>query len=423
MFKTSKKRLPALVLAALSGTASAAGFQLLEQSASGLGNAYAGSAATAADASTVYYNPAGMTELSGRNLSLGVNYIDLSSQYSDKGSTGRFAGTGENNGGDAAPVPNGYFTTQLSDSLFLGLGLGAPFGQKTDYSDSWRGRATAITTDIKTININPSLAWKINERWSLGGGVSYQKFDAAYSQGVTSVPSFGLSSATIVIGGDSYAWGWNLGMLFKPDASTKIGLSYRSSVKHKLDGTYRCDGGPASACTAVFGANVRGNAKLDIELPDTWIFSLARQVSERWEVLGDLSHTGWSSIPGINIRLSNGATLSKQYNWRDTTRVALGANYKVDDRWKAKFGIAYDQGVVDDTHRTPRLPDANRWWFSVGGQYKASANGTLDFGYTYIKADKARVADTSTTAIGGGVLNGEFASHVQILGLQYSAKF
>ncbi|MFW2455596.1 OmpP1/FadL family transporter, partial [Methyloversatilis discipulorum] len=229
----------ALAIGAFGSTAShAAAFQLLEGNASGLGNAYAGSAAVAEDASTVFFNPAGMTLLPGRNVAFSVDLVRPQAEFSDRGSTGPGGAPGVGgNGGDAgdwAAVPAGYMTWQLTDRLFAGLGVGAPFGLKTEYPNSWVGRFHAVKSELKTVNINPSIAFKVSDVFSVGFGVNFQRIDAD----LTKVATAGGGSALLGrIEGDDTAWGWNIGAMYQLSPTTRLGLAYRSKIDYELKGT------------------------------------------------------------------------------------------------------------------------------------------------------------------------------------------
>jgi len=415
MKKMNQKLLPALVATVFTGAAGSAGaaaFGLLEQSGSGLGNAYAGSAAVAEDASTIYYNPAGMTRLKGKNVSAGVNYINLEAKFKDKGSTVLANGAQSIDGGDDGLVPNGYFSYQLNDQWFAGVGVSVPYGQRTNYPSSWKGSYTAMDTDIQSINVNPSIAFKVNDAVSLGFGVDYQFFKATYSTNVSFSAPLG---NVLKIQGSTKSWGWNTGALFNLSDATRVGISYRSKIKHKIDS------GNWST------SNASGPASLNIELPDTWIISAVHKLNDKWELLADVSQQGWSSIPKLVINTpgwAGGNVQTKQYNWKDTTRLALGANYQYTDQVKLRVGIATDEGVVDDAHRTARLPDADRIWYSFGVQYKPTKDSAVDLAYTYVKANKATVSDLISAANPAlGKVNGEYDSNVQVVGVQYSMNF
>lgn len=429
------RRLPVLVALAFAGSASAAGFQLLEQNASGLGNAYAGSAAVAENASTVFYNPAGMTELREREVSLGGTLIQTSYQFNNQGSsTGVLAGDG-NDGGGLGFVPNAYMTWALSKDLYVGLGIGAPFGLKTEYDNPWAGAAQSVKFDIKTANLNPSVAWRVNEVVSLGFGVNYQKLEAEYVRAVGTL-SPGLAASTATLNLDSEAWGWNAGALFKLGPATRLGISYRSAIKHELDGNVAVSGNGTAAATATAAAlNAGGassNVSTSIKLPDTLILSATHKLNERWEVLGDISWTGWSSIPKVDILrtsgLLNGTTAQTlDTDFRDTWRVAAGANYTLDSAWKLKFGLAYDQTPVKDAeHRLVSLPDNDRVWFSVGAQYQPNKATTVDVGTTYLYVRDSDINNDQRSAVAvanHGLVKGNYDASALLFGVQWSMAF
>lgn len=431
----SLRLIPALMAVAFSGGASASGFQLLEQNASGIGNSYAGSAAVADNASTIYFNPAGMTQLQAREVSFGLTAVDISFKFKDQGSSvGALAGTG--NGGDAGGwgfIPNGYLSWAITKDLYVGLGVGAPFGLSTSYNKRWLGAAQSQEFDIKTINLNPSIAYRVNDMVSVGFGVNWQKIDAEYKRlaGITA----GTSLVTAKLKLDDDAWGWNAGVLFKLSPATKVGLSYRSTIKYKTTGTssLTSDGSPLGNGTlaALNAAGASSNVKASLEVPDTFILSGTHQLNDRWEMLGDVSWTGWSSIPKVDIIRTSGVangsvaqTLDTKF--RDTWRVAIGANYKLNDAWKLKLGIAHDQTPVSSAeHRLVSLPDNDRTWFSVGAEWKIDKQSRLDLGLAYLYVNDASVRNNQTTGqpVPRGVVNGSYEDYAWILGAQYSLAF
>lgn len=425
------RTLPLLLAGLFSGSASAAGFGLLEQNASGIGNAYAGSAALADDASTIFFNPAGMTRLAGRSFAVGADAVRPSNKFRNNGSIGALGRPAGGDGGDAgdwAGIPFGYLSWQLSPSLFVGLGLSAPFGLKTEYDPGWIGRFQATKSEIVSININPSVAWKVNDMVSLGLGVSYMRFEAELGNKV-SLGAAGEIDAKVQ--GDDDAWGWNVGALFQISPSTRIGAAYRSSIKQHLEGDVSFGRTGVALVDAGIAANpalANVGIRADIELPDSFTLSVVQQLTDRWEMVGDLSWTGWSKIPRLQIYRSSGAlsgTLLSQeeLQWRDTYRVALGGNYKYNDQWKFRFGIAWDQSPVGDTYRAPRLPDNDRTWLAVGAQYKPNKDAAIDFGYTYIFVKDAPINNNAGAQATKGLLRGEYESNVHVLGVQYAQSF
>ncbi|MGB0128013.1 MAG: outer membrane protein transport protein [Rhodocyclaceae bacterium] len=420
------RAIPALLAAAFAGHAGASGFQLLEQNASGLGNSYAGSAAVADNASTIYFNPAGMTQLQAREVSLGINAVKPSFKFNNGNSaTGGLSGDG-GDGGDWAFVPNAYLSWALNKDLYVGLGIGAPFGLVTEYENPWVGAAHSRKFEIKTININPSIAYRVNDKVSLGVGLNWQKLEAEYIRTV-GIASAGLRGSTATMELDDSAWGWNIGALFNVSPTTKVGVSYRSAIEYKATGNVKVTG-PSPALNAAGTSDV----KADIEFPDTVVLSATQDLSDRWQLLGDLSWTGWSSIPKVDIYRTSGAgdgTIAQtlETKFRDTWRVALGANYKLDDAWKLKFGIAYDQSPVHNADdRLTALPDNNRFWFSTGAQWKPNKAATVDLGLAYLYIKDTDINNDQRSAnplLNRGLVNGTYDSSIWILGAQYSMAF
>lgn len=402
----------------------ASGFQLMEQNGSGLGNAYAGSAAVAENASTIFFNPAGMTQLRATELSAGFTPVITSFEFTNKGSSvGALAGTGNgDNAGGFALIPNSYISHALNKDLFVGIGLSAPFGLKTEYDRPWLGGAQALMFDIKTINLNPSVAYRVNDAVSLGLGINYMYMEAEY-QRLAAVVSPATASTLVTLKADDAAFGWNVGGLFKLSDTTSLGISYRSKVEQNLEGTLKFAGPIAGGPTTY-----NGSAKADLELPDTVILSLKHQLNKDWLLLGDISHTGWSSVDQVHIVRTSGAlsgvtVQTLDANFRDTWRVALGATQQYTPSWKIKYGAAYDQTPVRDAaHRLVSLPDNDRFWLSLGAQWTPSKTSALDFGFAYLIVDDAAI-NNNQTASGRGTVTGSYEASVMILGAQYSMAF
>ena len=418
--KRKRVVLLAAALAASPGIAGGAGFQLLEQNASGLGNAYAGQAAAAENASAIFYNPASMTLLPGTHFSASALALRLSIKFSDSGAStapnGAGVPAGGSHGGDAGGdwnyLPSLFLTKQISPKLWFGLGVSAPFGLKTQYEPDFIGRFQSQKTVIKSYDINPSVAYKANDSLSFAVGLSYQhsslELDRSAFLGVE-VPSH--------LDLDSNAWGWNAGVLFTPARGTRVGLSHRSSTNHHMSGTVDIVGVPGFPMPAT----------LDVRLPATTSAALALDVSEKLQMLSDFTYTHWSSIKAVPVVLATG-TVADTFNvqFRDGWRIGAGANYRWSQQVTLKTGIAYERSPVVSQYRTTPLPDEDRWWLGIGAKWAVSKSGTIDIGYAHAFVPwDANINSQRGVGVplGQGSVIGHYRASIDIVGLQYSHAF
>ncbi len=400
--------------------ARAAAFGLVEHGASGIGNAFAGAAATAEDASTVWWNPAGMARLkNGRHLAVSGSVISPSTTFSNRASVppgARPLGTGGGDAGDTAVVPSLFFATDLGPRWNLGLGVSVPFGLSTEYASDWIGRFHGISSEIKTLNVNPAVSYKINDAISIGFGVNYQRAEVDTRTAV----NLGIAEAQNTLSVDGDAWGFNAGVLFNVGPDTRVGLHYRSAVDHELDG----------ATNFTTPAVPSSNARLDVKTPASFSLSAAHQLDDRWELLADVSWWQWSNVQSVPVVRTSGPAAGGTagtfvFNFDNSWRASIGANYKLSNAWTLKIGAAFDQTPVpNDETRTVRLPDSDRYWLSAGAKFRVSPVGSLDFGYTFIKARDASInSNLGTGPTGAGLVNGTYEADVHLIGVQYQHTF
>ncbi|MRW92817.1 transporter [Duganella sp. FT80W] len=446
---------------ALSGAASASGYQFGSQTISGQGSAFS-NAAEANDASVLFTNPAAMARLKGTELSAGLTLVVPHSSYTDLGSTNVLGKpTGGGNGGTFAPklagAPSFYLTHEINDRLAVGVGMFVPYGAKLDYGDNWVGRYSLQSIELKTVDINPSVSFKLNDRHSIGLGVSAQYMTAKMKQAgdVTTAAAeigaqYGSSSAGISgdgqsrISGDDWAYGWNIGYMFQLDEATRFGLAYRSSIKQTLKGDWRWD---FSKVTGSFtGGHLNGvsmralaeeqepssKAAVSLATPETLSANLFHQLNPTIALMGDVTWTRNSRLQDLVISQSNGvgpATI--HMNWRDTYRMSVGLNYQVKEGVMLRTGLGYDQSPISGGQaRHPSLPDSARSLLSVGGSYRLNQNASIDWAYTYmhIKDALAGYTDTCnpalTTCSGNGeTTTGAYKTYIQMVGIQYNHIF
>lgn len=421
--------IPLFLSLAFAGSASAAGFQLQNQNASGTSVAFAGAAAVAEDASTIFFNPAGMTYLPlGHSVSVGGTAINRSVKFNDTGTsrmpvinpltgapTGAFHPLGDNggNGGGTGLAPGMYYSYSVTPALRLGLGFSVTYGSETEYNESFAGRFSGRYTSIHQMNLNPSVAYKVNEVVSLGFGLNYAKSEIEFRQ---NAPFVGAPLG--VLEGDDTAWGWNAGAMFQLSPQTRVGLSYRSAVKFDLEGKQ----------TIAAPLNVDRGITAKLETPDTFSLALSQKLSDRLELLADVTWNGWSSLKALEPMIGSArATAPLRYNFEDTWRVGLGAKYQLNDAWNLRAGIAYDQTPVpDEASRTMTVPDSDRTWLAFGARWKMSPKTSVDMGYAHIFFKDVKTAravmNTAETATLQTV-RGDFKTHAHLLSVQVNYNF
>jgi len=405
----------ASALLVMTGGATASGFALIEQSASGMGNAFAGGAASAEDASTIFFNPAGMSRLNGKQIAVAGHAIRPSAKFTNNGSVAGLGRALGGNGGDAggwAIVPNGYLVMEIDPKLRAGIGFNAPFGLQTEYQNGWAGRFQALKSKVETFNINPSVSYKATDALSLGFGIDYQLIRANLTNAQNFVVGEGLSSLS---GGDA-AWGYNLGALLDLGDGGRLGIAYRSALSYNLSGTL-----VVTTPTGAIAVNKAVTAA--IKMPDSLSLSYFRALDSKWDIMADITQTNWSSFKELRVLdAATGATLSlTPENWRNTLRTSLGASYHYNDQWTARMGLAFDQAGATDVDRTARIPDANRTWLSLGGQYKPTKETAVDFGYSHLFVNSSTINQNLGPL--PGKLAGSYNNSVDILSMQYTHNF
>ncbi len=432
------RQLAAFILAgAVSGyaaQASAAGFAIIEHSAKGMGNAFAGGGAIAEDASTVWFNPASMTRLPSQMEAAG-HVILPTFDFTDKGSTQLDApippgGPGTSallpgapttaEGGTEAFVPNFYYIRKLNESWSFGLAVNAPFGLKTEYNRNWKGRYHAIESEIIDLNVNPALAWKLNDVVSVGAGVSLNYIDAKLSNAVDFGALIGAPGSPAAEGfveneADDISYGFNFGIFAELSERTRLSVAYRSQINHKLEGN--ADFTNPLGIPGFFDDGISVGASL----PDSFSLSAFHMLTSKIGIMGDATWTGWSDIPELRIvfddptNAGGAGTSVEDLQWQDVWRLSLGVNYYQSSQLTLRAGVAYDQAPVSSpTLRTPRLPDNDRVWLAIGASYQVNDRISADFGYAHLFIDDTEISRINGT---GARLIGTYESNADLISL------
>jgi long-chain fatty acid transport protein len=420
------------VLAIAAGSAQAGGFAIREQSAYGMGSAFAGIAAGGA-LSSMFWNPATMTQVPGiQSESVISGIFPYSAHTVDPSSTFAAFGSAGNSGLDAL-VPGSYMSMQIMPKMWIGLSVNSPFGLAVRFPDAWAGRTYAEDTRLETYNATPSIAYEVNDWLSLGAGVQIQYAHADVAFGLP-INGFGVPPGLgqlLSIEGNGWGFGATLGATLKPTPTTTVGIGWRSALNQDINGSLTLPPGP------VFTAPVStpGSVSTTLKLPDVVSLGVRQQIGPQWTLLGTIEWTNWSRIGTSNVNQPSGTvatvagvvpvTLPFQYS--DGWFFSAGAEYKYNDRLSLRAGVAYEISPITDQVRTPRLPDNDRIWLALGGSYQLTPRILLDAAYTHIFVRDTPINITATSGnpwfIPGVTGNyvGSVDSHVDIVsvGLHY----
>ncbi len=457
----------AAVLAPSVGMAS--GYKINEQSAAGMGTAHAGRAAMATDASVVYYNPAAMTELDRAQFSGGFTYINADGEFegSSKNAAllpGEFEGY--DNGGDylgEAFIPFFYYVQPINDQLSVGLGIFTPFGTNTDYNDTFVGGGFADETSLKSIEIQPTIAFKIDEKLSIGGGIDIVYMEGTLSKQTDFIPynpEAGLADPSFIgyenhyeVTGDDWGYGWNIGAYYKLSEATTLGLTYRSEIDLELTGDSEFE--DQTGITFFNGAGISGPfesraqaSKVPLTTPESATLAITHQLTNELLLQAGTTWTGWSSFQNFDVIATentdggfadgfadpsdfSASTLGNGYighiteKWDDVWAVSFGATYQLNDRIALRTGYAYDQSPVSDEYRTARVPSSDRQWITAGVQYVLNNDLSFDVaaGYLFMYPmdinEKSR--DLNDDEIGNAELTGEY--EIDVFGLAFQVNY
>lgn len=408
-------------LIAMASSTYAAGFMLTEQSASSLGRAYAGAGVDGTDISGVFYNPATMTLHPGTQIQAGFVAIGLELDY--KGNDG----TTENGRANTQPIPFGYISHQATDNVWVGLAMTVPFGMGTEYDDNWSLAKRGISAQVLTFDFNPNVAWKLSEKVSLGAGMSIQYAAADLKM------RDDLANMTVdgEVDADSWAWGFNVGMMWTPADNLRFGLSYRSKVNHHAKGDFTVNNLRLDN-TAITGAYLdealknstlgalwgKHDAAVSLSTPAWLMATAAWDVNDLLSLYATFRWTDWSSFKDLDINYSKNVHNA----WKDTYLVSLGADMRFYDWWTMRAGIGYETSAVDEArYRTAIIPDADRLWLALGSSFKVAKDFQLDVSAAWLHGigERDLYADDK-----GGVKAGRFDTlDAYLLGVQMVYKF
>ena len=401
----------ALTAVLLCGNAQAAGFHLREQSSAAQGNAYAGATAGAEENSYAYYNVAGLTRQKGTQFSAGASYIAPKATAKNVKDANGNRDADVQNVVHAAISPNFAISHQVNDKLFLGFSGNSPFGMITKYDRDWVGSDHGVTSDVKTALFTPMAAYKATDKLSVGAGLQIQYVWAHLTNSTMNGAVKHVSA-----NGNALDLGYQLGAMYEFTDSTRVGVGYRSEIKHKIKGDM-----DASYPHPLL------NQDISVKLTTPAMLSLGvyHDINARWAVMAEYQRVFWSSLKNLTFvgdQLNNGQYITRvEEKWRDTNFYAIGTSYMLDEQWKLRLGLAYDQSAVSVKHRTPRIPDTDRVWYSAGLSYQYNEHLSFNAAYTYMYAHKSHL-DTALTGNAGRNVTADYTNSIKVFafGLNYA---
>jgi len=381
----------------------AGGFATDVPSAAAMGNSYAGQTTGLHNIADMFINPAVLTSFNGNQINLEGNYIapdmtlkpgatarthptlgDQNIDVSGNGSAGQ-------QGADDAFVPMLYGMLDLQPDLRLGLGINVPWGLSTSYADDWIGRYQALNSEIKSVNISPVIAYQVNDQLSVAGGVQLQYLQAKLSTAIdfgsllAIGPTLALDGKTEVKA-DDWGYGFKLGLLFKPNEHSKLGLAYRSKIDHDLkgDNDFTVPDAAAIIVTST-GQFVDTGVQTELTTPETLNLGASYQITADLEVSVDSAWTRWSQLQNLVITHDNPlqAASTTNFNWNNSWYWGVGANYQLKPDWILRTGIAYEQSPINEQFLGPRLPANDKYFASLGVSHALSPQLLVDVSYIH----------------------------------------
>ncbi len=405
-------------------------FALREQSATYQGMSFAGAAA-GDYLSSMFWNSAAAAAAPGMNAESHATLAIIQSEFEANPTLAGYDNVQDRNSGDIAQdglIPASYFNYQINDRLFFGLAMNSPFAFTTKPQNTdWAGTAFAETSKVFSLNINPTLAYKLTPELTVGVGAQVEYFKVRLRSG-DSPARAGLGLPALPgreVEGDDIGFGGTAGVIWEPRPGTSIGLGYRSAVDIELDGD--CKGAGLSTLLTVGGAcngaaNPGGGVKADLTLPDLVSLGLSHQVTDRFKVLGTVEWTNWSRAGTIQIIGDTGVQVDTfPLEYEDGWFYSLGAEYKYSPVLTLRAGIAYEESPIPDEEVRVSLGDADRVWVSAGATYEYSSKLAFDVAYTHIFVDDVNACETE--ANGCALLDADGESSADIISVAARYKF
>ncbi|ERP99162.1 hypothetical protein Q666_00415 [Marinobacter sp. ES-1] len=411
-------------LAAVAAPASvmAGGFSLNEQSASQMGVANAGAAANPENATTVLFNPAGMSQLSGTNISFGAAVLDIDAEAkSGAEASNQLGGDVEGSRGgdiaDPAVLPNFYMTHEVNDSIDVGFGIHAPYGLAADYDNDFKGRYFADKTELTAIAFTPSVSVNNGKGLSMGIGLNIMYAEGRLSRfqdpalleagiGQAIGQPVSLEDPYADVEGDDVGVTFRVGFLYELSEKTQLGLTAQTGTELDLEGDIEISNFPDLANPMGPTKTLTEQVRVPLAIPESATLGVRHELTSDVTLLAGATYARWGRFEELDIvsrRDAPGEASSVTgypyinhvtEEWKNTWQFNVGSIWQATPEWALKAGYAFDESPVDE-YVTARIPSEDRHWLTLGAQWKDVQSGwAVDVAVgTLIFADDAKVDD------------------------------
>lgn len=364
------------------------------------GNAFV---ATANNPSAIHYNPAGITQLAGHQVSLGANFVTVNDTF-----TSAATGIEYDNESELHALPQLYYTfTPREMPLSFGLGVYAPFGLGMEWPDEVQFRQLSIEGDLKYLTANPVVAWKINEQLSLGAGLMVNYGDAQLTRGLLP-PGAPVSGTQLEFDGDDTGVGFNVGLRWQLNERHAFGVAYRAENKLNFEGD----------ATANYPVTATRGASAEFQFPQIITAGYSFRPTPRWNLEVNVDWTDWDSLNTVTFNFDDGSSLADVYNWESSFMIMAGASYAFDGNWTVSGGYTFSENSVPDEWFKPGIPDSDRHIFNLGVS-KLFDHWTFAAALQYAYGPSRTVSMTGP----GALANGEYEYHSFALNLAAGYRF
>lgn len=442
MISNTSRILVALGAVFAASSAMAGGYGVKLQSGLTAGMANAGSGVSD-DALAIYANPAAMIQNTTHQVAGNFTGVFGATTFKGTASTsgalqsipapafvpGAVNQTARTkNAAQKVAVPSFGVVANAHDRVKLGVMVHAPYGLKFNYGTDSVVRGHTKHAEMTTISIDPSVAVKIIDALTIGGGLQlqYSKVEFARKVTLTNAGTFGSHYSRVK--GDDWSVGWMAGIFSQLTKAWKLGFSYKSKMVANLDGA-----GQIGTLPGVLASQSIAQAK--VYFPHIFTLSTSYDLSKNWTAYADIIYTKWDIVKEIRINTFAPATNTSNSDviplrWKNTWFFSLGASYKLNDNWTFRGGYAYDMAPSRNATRVVSIPDTNKHWIAIGTTYNMAKNFgvTLSYGHEFFQSGKVNLSQGPATAANAvtynkGNLVGKVKNRVDLVSLQFNYKF